>query len=176
MNRTSRPATARHAAATLVAAVTVVLVGACGVTVAGQGSAVSSPGAVVNSPGHDTTADPDDTTTSPRDPETCDNVIYSDPTIAFEPQMEAGTATLMVGKTTWLAGQIASSGVTVSGPDGVIQLTDMSVATQIRCGQSFGSVEWIEVKALAPGTVTITIPAGASAKQSQTTVVVVNSR
>lgn len=120
------------AVAGLLAAVGVMIQG-CATTTAG--SATANPAAVTSA-----------------SPSCSEAVTYVDPWVAFTPSLRDGD-TMQVGERGWLSAPRSAADVTVSG-SAAVDVTDESVASQTRCGQVLSTHSWVQVTAVAPGSVT----------------------
>lgn len=97
------------------------------------------------------------TTTGPTTSSSC-QVVYSDPSIAFEPSLSDGDV-LAVGDTGWISGAESKDDVTFTGTPGAVTLADRSIESFRSCDHT-STVSWVEVKALAAGSVTLTVGKG----------------
>lgn len=93
--------------------------------------------------------------------DSCDpsEVISSDPWVAFDTEARDGD-TLAVGDRTFLLGGISVDEVTLTGDADAVELSDASAVTSMVCGTPKSSVQWLEISAESPGTVTLTFAGG----------------
>ncbi len=135
----------------------------CTATVGGQATTPpTSSKAVIST--STTTKGP--TTTGPTPSSSCPTV-YADPSIAFEPALADG-GVLAVGDTGWINMSGTTDDITVTGTPDAVSLADRRIETFRSCDQT-STVSWVEVTALAPGNVTLTI-SGQKAKALRITV------
>lgn len=101
---------------------------------------------------------------------TCKDVTNADPWIAFQSSLKSSDE-LVVGKRGWISGVSKKSDVEVTGDVDAIRVDEGHANTEIRCGTVVSSATWVEVTALAPGTVTLTVNGDRAATTLHLTVV-----
>jgi hypothetical protein len=100
--------------------------------------------------------------TAPPSEPACTDVTWADPWIAFESPLTDGDE-LAVGERGWISGASSMEDVAVDGTRDAVRLSEQEAPTEIKCGTTTSTIRWIEVSAVAPGPVTITLFPGGSA-------------
>lgn len=85
----------------------------------------------------------------------CTDWMIADPWIIFESSLQAPADTLAVGEKGWLDGPVEVEDVRVAGDTDAVEVSHQRVGTEFKCGKELSSRSWIQVDAMAPGTVTL---------------------